>query len=88
MLSAVSWTRCPARKKLPACRVEEPWRYPIPWTPSVRASSVLHACPRWDGINVAEAVTEQSGLPALIENDACGAISESCTGVAVTPSIR
>ena len=34
--------------------------------------------PGWDGINVAEAVTEQCGLPALIENDArAGAIGES-----------
>ena len=34
--------------------------------------------PGWDGINVAEAVAEQCGLPALIENDArAGAIGES-----------
>ena len=34
--------------------------------------------PGWDGINVAEVVTEFCGLPALIENDArAGAIGES-----------
>ena len=34
--------------------------------------------PGWDGINVAEAVAQQCGLPAIIENDArAGAIGES-----------
>ncbi len=39
--------------------------------------------PGWDGINVAEAVTEQRGCPALIETTrACGEPSANLYGVA------